>query len=81
MITANRELIERTLRFLETHGAHGKEGVGLMDELRGVLSREGQRPMTDEQIYAAIPDDNRELELGEWVVFIVRAVEAFHGIK
>lgn len=40
-----------------------------------------RKPMTDEQIYAVIPDDNRKLDLGEWVVFIVRAIEAFHGIK
>ena len=39
-----------------------------------------RKPMTDEEIVDAIPDSDVEKTIYEWVVFIVRAVEAHHGI-
>ena len=46
-----------------------------MDKLRAE-----RKPMTDEEIVDAIPDSDVEKTIYEWVVFIVRAVEAHHGI-
>lgn len=75
---STRELLARTLRFLETHGAHGREGLGLMEELRSALSEHERKPIPAPDLvmmYEESPTSDADM------IEFARAVEAFHGIK
>ena len=73
-----QELLAQDITIANMRERHAQELCAYevtVDKLRAE-----RKPMTDEEIVDAIPDSDVEKTIYEWVVFIVRAVEAHHGI-